>query len=154
MKNLRNNPVYYTAAAQRPDKQIKFDFFLMHGVNSTIFLSKIVSLPFISAQNKARLLEFKGRMDLVLYASRGAPNLYPDEITGYPISKNWNELFSHSIRDTRDDGHLPKLLRAVASGEQICRPFESQATTQHGLKVAGDMWLKIGNMGKQALVTQ
>ena len=139
--------VYYTSAAQRPSKVVKFDFFLIHTVNSSIFFSKILALPFLTTRAKLRLLEMKGRMDLLMYISRNTPELYVDEITRYPVKNDWDTIISHGNTHPHDDGHLSKLVRALKNGESVCRPFEGQAK-ERGLKITGDMWLKIGNMGK------
>lgn len=138
--------VYYTSAAQRRSKTVKFDFFYIHAVNSSIFYNKILALPFLDIRTKLRLLEWKGRMDLLLYVSRGAPELYPDEITRYPITNDWSSIITQSNQHAHDDGHLSKLVRALKNAEEnVCRPFEGQAQTR-GLKVTGDAWLKIANM--------
>ncbi|RAL01929.1 questin oxidase family protein [Aspergillus ibericus CBS 121593] len=140
-----NTVAYFASAAQRPDKQIKFDFFYLHGVTSSIFLSKIITLPFLDARAKARLLEWTGRLDLMLYVAYGTAELRLDEITNYPATKSWETIFAYSRAQASDDGHLPKLVRALKNGEQACRPFEDRAE-ELGLKITGDMWLKIANM--------
>ncbi|KAJ5280315.1 hypothetical protein N7478_005687 [Penicillium angulare] len=152
LADMINTVVYYASAAQRPDKEIKFDFFFIHCVNSSIFFSKIMDLPYIDDKAKLRLLEWKGRMDLVMYVSRNSPNLPLNEITQYPAKNDWKLLFSRSAAHPSDDGHLAKLVRAVAHGQNVCKPFEKD-----GLPISGDMWLQIGNMaidsttGKQAM---
>ena len=60
-----------------------FDFYYMHCVNSSIFFSAFLAAPWLSTANKARLLEWKGRNDLAMYASRHCPDLLLDEITDY-----------------------------------------------------------------------
>ncbi|PYH96124.1 hypothetical protein BO71DRAFT_482315 [Aspergillus ellipticus CBS 707.79] len=140
-----NTVAYYASAAQRPGKQIKFDFFYIHGVNSSIFLSQIASLPFLEDRTKLRLLEWTGRLDLMLYVAYGAPDLRLEEVTNYPATRSWESIFRYSTAQSRDDGHLPKLVRALKNGERVCRPFEAQAQ-ERGLKIMGDMWLKIANM--------
>ncbi|PLB51911.1 hypA-like protein [Aspergillus steynii IBT 23096] len=145
LAEMINTVVYYSSAAQHPPKQVKFDFFLIHSLNSSIFFSKILSLPFLHTQTRLRLIEWKGRLDLLLYVSRGAPVLLLNEVTTYPASKSWETIFKHCNTHPGDDGHLAKLARAVAHGEAACRAFESQAT-ERGLMITGDMWLKIGNM--------
>ncbi|KAL4980873.1 hypothetical protein BDW66DRAFT_123393, partial [Aspergillus desertorum] len=137
--------VYFTAASQRPTKSVKFDFFYIHTVNSSIFFAKILSLPFLTTTTKLRLLEMKGRMDLFMYISRNAPELYLDEVTKYPIKQTWESIIKQSIEHTHDDGHLVKLVRALKNGEAVCRPYEGKET-EKGLKITGDSWLKIGNM--------
>lgn len=141
-------PVYYTSAAQRASKVVKFDFFYIHAVNSSIFYNKILALPFLDLHTKLRLLEWKGRMDLLLYVSRGAPELHLDEISGYPVSNDWSTIITQSNQHAHDDGHLSKLVRALKNAqENVCPPFEAQAQAK-GLKITGDMWLKIANMGE------
>ncbi|OJJ95464.1 hypothetical protein ASPACDRAFT_55148 [Aspergillus aculeatus ATCC 16872] len=137
-----NTVVYYTSAAQRPSKQIKFDFFYLHSLNSSIFFSKLLTLPFLDTTTKCRLLEWKGRLDLLLYVSRGTPELYLDEIRAYPTAHSWAEIFAFCNRHSQDDGHLAKLVRAVANGERACRPFEEERRWP----IKGDMWLRIANM--------
>lgn len=83
-------------------------------------------------------------MDLVMYVSRGSPELRLNEVTQYPVTNDWQALFSESIKHPDDDGHLVKLVRALAHGEEVCRVVDKDAK----MPISGDMWLKIGNMGK------
>lgn len=86
-------------------------------------------------------------MDLLMYISRNAPELYVDEITRYPITNDWDTIITQSNRHPHDDGHLSKLVRALRNAENVCRPYEGQEK-ERGLIITGDSWLKIGNMGK------
>lgn len=139
--------VYYTAGAQHPPKQIKFDFYYMHCVNCSIFFSSFLKAPWMSAANKARLLEWKGRLDLCMYASRRSPKPLLDEMINYrparPEASSWNEIYKR-ICDKEDDGHGSKLIRAVSHGEQVCRPYQDDSR----FRIKGEMWQKLGNMGK------
>ncbi|KAI9368464.1 hypothetical protein BJX61DRAFT_523826 [Aspergillus egyptiacus] len=137
--------VYFTSASQRPTKSIKFDFYFIHTVNSSIFFSKILNLPFLDTRAKLRLLEFKGRMDLLMYISRNAPALYLDEIRYYPVTASWDIITTQSIQHSHDDGHLSKLVRALRNAETVTRPYEGKEK-EFGLKITGDLWLRIGNM--------
>lgn len=141
--------VYFTTASQRPPKEIKIDFFYMHTVTSSIFLSKFLSLPFLDLESKLRLAEWKGRMDLIMYVSRGTPKLSLDDIVHHQAKRNWETIFAESAKHPRDDGHLPKLERAVAFGQRVCQPYEDRAK-DIGLVITGDMWLKIGNLGMES----
>src|SRR5579862_908272 len=76
---------WYTAAAQHPPKQIKFDFYYLHCFNSSIFFPLFLSLPSIPIQTKARLLTWKVRLDLAMYASRRSPKLLWEEVEGYVV---------------------------------------------------------------------
>lgn len=139
-------PVYYTSAAQRPTKEITLDFFYIHCLNSSIFFSKIINLSFLDEQTKLRMLEWKGRLDLLMYVSRGAPELRLDEVAKYPAKDDWSTVFTRTIQNPGDDGHLAKVARAVAHGQRVCQSFESQSAEK--MPISGDLWLKIGNMGK------
>lgn len=137
---------YFTSTAQRRDKEVKFDFFLIHSLNSSIFFSRFIELPYLTQKTKLRLLEWKGRLDLLLYASRASPDLLLDEVTQYPAKNDWPAVFARSVTHPSDDGHLVKLVRALANGEKACQPYESQGPQV--MPISGDMWLRIGNMGE------
>lgn len=113
-------------------------------MNSTIFFSKIIDLPFLDQAAKVRMLEWKGRMDLLMYVSRGSPDLLREEVTKYRAENDWGTVFSRCITHPSDDGHLAKLARAAAHGQRVCQPFENQQK----MPISGDMWLKIANMGE------
>lgn len=144
--------VYYTGCAQHPPKQIKFDFYFMHCVNASIFFSAFLAQPWLSTANKVRLLEWKGRLDLAMYASRRSPEPLLKEIVNYKPKqpadgKNeaeaWNKIFER-VDNKPDDGHAAKLIRALAHGEQVCKPYASKDAAAFPIK--GDMWLQLGNM--------
>jgi hypothetical protein len=126
---------------------MKLDFFFIHAVNLSIFFKAFMELPYIEASMKSRLLEMKGRMDLLIWASRKMPEPQVDDILNYQIHLGWPEVFSKSYLHPSDDGHLAKFVRTVAFAEELCRPFVPKLQG-HNLPVSGDMWLKIGNMGK------
>src|SRR5690606_40188180 len=79
------------AGSIRPDKVIAFDFFLMHSNNASLFCTAINQQDWIPTEIKVRLLEWKVRYDLILYASRRAPKLYIDEVRNYtgPFSETY-----------------------------------------------------------------
>ncbi|KAF2467859.1 uncharacterized protein BDR25DRAFT_291277 [Lindgomyces ingoldianus] len=144
--------VYYTAAAQHPPSIPKIDFFYMHCVNSSIFFFSLLSpsQTWLSTPAKIRLLEWKVRADLAMYASRRSPPLLLEEITEYiPMNKNpqtkdidfWANIFSRARR-FEDDGHASKLIRALAKGENVCVKFEGR----EGFVVQGTMWKKVASM--------
>lgn len=121
------------------------DFFLIHCVNSSIFFSKIIELPFMTQRSKLRMLEWKGRIELLMYTSRGTPDLLLDEVANYPPKDNWSQLFARSIAHPDDDGHLAKLVRALAHGQKVCQVYER---THPEMRIKGNMWLSVGNIGE------
>ncbi|KAI9709842.1 MAG: hypothetical protein M1828_002359 [Chrysothrix sp. TS-e1954] len=142
---LINAASYFTMTAQKPPKQVKFDFYFMHSVTSSIFLPLFMKQDWISVENKAKILEYKGRTDLCQYASRRSPNLLMSEIEDYiprrVDASDWTSIVERAIA-VDDDGHASKLVRALARGQQICGPFEER----HEFRIKKHMWLKMGNM--------
>jgi hypothetical protein len=142
-----NSSIYFTAAAQHPPKQVKIDFYFMHCVNSSIFYPTFNAQSWLSIENKVRLLNLKGYLDLAMYASRRAPPLLLNEITDYEPVKakeaDWNGIFTRFF-GFQDDGHAVKLGRAVRNGGLVCGKWVEKG--DEGMKVKGEMWEKIGNM--------
>ena len=128
----------------------------MHCVNCSIFYDAFLKeAPWISDENKARLLEWKGRLDLCMYASRRSPEPRTDVIDNYkpkhPAAKDtsvekstWERIFTRVVSHD-DDGHAAKLIRALAHGEDICAAYDMDDLL---FRVKGDMWLQLGHMGK------
>ncbi|EGP85601.1 uncharacterized protein MYCGRDRAFT_44609 [Zymoseptoria tritici IPO323] len=140
---MTNACIYYTGGAQRTDKAVKFDFFYMHSVNSSIFWSSFLKQDWLSEVNKVRLLEWKIRLDLAMYASRRSPEVRLDLIRDYKPCKpsGWDEIQAR-VCALPDDGHASKLVRAIAHGEQICEPYEES----DAFRVRGSDWLQLGHM--------
>lgn len=99
--------------------------------------------PWLSAENKARLLEWKIRMDLAMYASRRSPEIRLDDIRSYKPKhpSGWNEI-EDRVCQIMDDGHAPKLVRALASGQQVCKAYEGREE----FRVKESDWLQMGHM--------
>ncbi|KAH6638900.1 hypothetical protein C7974DRAFT_373204 [Boeremia exigua] len=140
-----NAAVYFTAAAQRPPHQVKFDFFYMHCVTSSIFFSNILSSAnnLLTPEAKRRLLEWKVWNDIVMYASRHSPDLLLSEIADYKPKEDsdWDNIILR-VNKLSDDGHASKVIRALANGQNACRPYEDRP----GFVIRGDAWRKIGHM--------
>ncbi|KAM7214702.1 Protein of unknown function (DUF4243) domain containing protein [Rhypophila decipiens] len=131
--------VYMAGAAQRPGKARKIDFFWMHDVMSSIFLSVV--------EDKCRLVEWKARLDLVWYATCGAAKLDVNYIKSYAGQRSakwdWEELFC-VVKGTHDDRHVGKMVRALKNGELVSKPFES--AFPDAFPVKGDMWMRMARM--------
>jgi hypothetical protein len=145
---MTNAAAYFSGAAQRRDKAVKFDFFYMHCINSSVFFSAFLKQDWLSDANKVRLLEWKVRNDIALYASRGCPDLLLDEIENYKPNKPtstsadpWHDIIER-IKNFEDDGHGSKLVRALAHGQQICKPYEDK----ENFRIKGGLWLQLGHM--------
>ncbi|KAI9784895.1 MAG: hypothetical protein M1816_000590 [Peltula sp. TS41687] len=143
-----NAAVYYTGCAQRPPKVVKFDFYFLHCVNSSIFFSTFLNETWLSPENKVRLLEWKGRLDLAMYVSRASPQLLIDEVINYqpkhpsgPGGDPWGPIFDR-VGQKLDDGHSSKLIRALANGQEVCAPYEDREE----FPIKANMWLQLGHM--------
>jgi hypothetical protein len=134
---------YFMGGAQWPGKEVKFDFYYMHCVNCSIFFSTFLEQDWMRVEDKVRLLEWKGRLDVAMYASRGCPELRLEEVTGYKAKREWTwEEIARKVDVMEDDGHVAKLVRALMNGEQRCREFEDR----DGFPIKGNMWLQLGRM--------
>jgi Questin oxidase-like len=136
-----NAASYFTACAQHPPNRIMFDFYYMHCVNASIFSSTFLAQDWLSDASKRRLLEWKGRMDLAMYASRHSPGLLLNEISNHKLTSSGKDAFER-VRALPDDGHASKLVRAFAHGAVVCRPFEDKQE----FRIKREHWEKLGDM--------
>ncbi|KAL6155196.1 hypothetical protein ACJQWK_01262 [Exserohilum turcicum] len=73
-----NASIYFTAAAQHPPHSVKFDFFFMHSVTSSIFFSAFLAPSSSLAPGvQRRMLEWKVWHDVSLYVSQGESSAAP-----------------------------------------------------------------------------
>ncbi|KAF7559043.1 hypothetical protein G7046_g5112 [Stylonectria norvegica] len=143
---------YVAAAATfHPPHIPKFDFFLMHHINSVPFFLTVNKQAWIPTEMKVRLLEWKIRMDITQYIARGCPPLQPDEIRKYVPKNNYipegkreistpEELFPRYHRIPGDDGHIVKLARALVLAQHVSRKYADRPWIRI---VDEDMWLRI-----------
>jgi hypothetical protein len=119
------------------------DFFLMHSTNLSVFYPVFMGLEWLSLEAKARLLTWKGWMDLVIYAACGCPRLHHDRISNYsPTSSGpWDSVIRRATKYP-DDGHTSKLIRAILNAERTSREFEGDP----GFPLKRDEFLKIAHM--------
>ncbi|KAK4127521.1 hypothetical protein N657DRAFT_215439 [Parathielavia appendiculata] len=135
------------AALVKEGKQPKFDFFLMHHVNASSIFVTLNAQDWIPAETKARLLEWKIRMDLLQYAARGVSELSQEKLAGYQPKKpdvggSLAEIIAH-LHTFPDDGHAIKLGRATVVCHNICKAYEQEGG-ENWLKVKGnDTWKRV-----------
>lgn len=150
MKESINLSAQICGGMLRPDKKIRFDFLLMHLVNSSIFLPAFIRQPWIPIDGKCRLVEWKVRYDLLLYASRRAPEIRLDLLENYESERSgkdgnpWLGIIERGI-NFKDDGHTIKLLRAILNGEEV-----SKGEVRDGM-LTGNMWRKFANAAIDAV---
>ena len=152
-----NMCAYFAGAAQHSSrrKQVKFDFFYMHSINCSIFFSAFLNSKldsWLKFEDRVRLLQFKAWSDLAMYVSRGTPDLLLDEIVEYKPKRpndDWNDLFQR-VNVLPDDGHAPKLLRALANAEKVCADYEGKEEAKNW-KLKDNMFLSLGHMAADSV---
>lgn len=125
---LANSSLYVAASAQRPGKIEMFDFFLMHSINASLWLSVFLKQDWISDEIKCKLVQLKGWSDLVTYAACRTPELYPDRVLLYQPKQpgDWGSIFRRA-RCYNDDGHTAKFIRSIRNIELISERFAGAA---------------------------
>lgn len=123
----------------------------MHSITAGSLWPVINSAPWISTKTKCRLLEWKGRADLILYCQTGAPCPKPEELAAYEpqIPSGWDEVFKRAC-EYEDDGHLAKLIRGVTTTAQVSKHYSHKASFM--LK-SDEEFLKIAHMSELSLVS-
>jgi hypothetical protein len=148
LKQSINLSAQICGGSTRKDKEIKFDFFLVHCMTSSIFLSVLASKPWISTETKCRLVTRKIIFDLAMYASLRCPVIHLDEITNYQLKDNkddvnsWLSAIEQGL-EVIDDGHSIKMVRAIIHASQVCAGEEEKWGEGW---VKGNMWEKFLNM--------
>ncbi|KAF6808362.1 HypA protein [Colletotrichum sojae] len=134
-------------AAQKPGKEARWDFFLIHHLNSSPIFLSFNAAPWISTENKIRMLEHKIRLDLVQYAARGSPELRIDAVRSYrpkdqdqkkPLVSKPTDLLSR-FHNIPDDGHTIKVVRALG----ICQELSDKYAGRPWVKIKDEDWLKL-----------
>ncbi|KKP07824.1 hypothetical protein THAR02_00032 [Trichoderma harzianum] len=115
------------SADERPNKQIRFDFMLMHTVTTATFLPIYLKTEWIKPESKARLVEWPGRSNLLLYAECGAPEPRPEELKIYkPLHPSgWNGVLQRAC-EYEDDGHTSKFVRGIATVAQMTEQYDER----------------------------
>ncbi|KAF2403037.1 hypothetical protein EJ06DRAFT_472094 [Trichodelitschia bisporula] len=128
---------WLTLGAQREGKAPRMDFFLIHGVNAAgvwapVLLGRGLGRE-IKVKDRARLCEWIGRVAILNYLARGAPEPRLEAVEGWGTGDGWDSVLERAC-ELPDDGHAAKVVRALREGEDICKGVE-------GGKMEGK-WLK------------
>jgi len=112
----------FGATGQRPDsKNVRLDFFLMHGLTSVLFVK--VLLKFVSLPNQVKLLRGHFATVLSYYISRGCPKFYPDLLINYEPefkpkdeSNPWFDVIEKAFNC--EDAHVIKVVRSLMKADE------------------------------------
>ncbi|KAK6333753.1 hypothetical protein TWF730_003936 [Orbilia blumenaviensis] len=141
---LASAAAFICAATPRLDKKVRFDFFLMHTVTSSVFLDVWARQKWIGNTEKSILINYFGWMVINLYVSRGCGNINFDQVASYkPKEKGveWKDIAARVTR-LKDDGHVNKTVRALINAERVTRPY----TPSDGFEVGTGLYIKIAEM--------
>ena len=148
MAEMINTCVYLSGAAQKPGKQVSIDFFMMHSTNLSAFYPMFMNLSWLDLEQKARLLTWKGWMDLITYAACGCPDLHYDRVARYTEKRSglWRSVV---LRATKypDDGHTAKFIRALINAETVSAPYNGKAD----FLLRGKDFLQIAHMAMDSV---
>ncbi|KID82331.1 hypothetical protein MGU_10361 [Metarhizium guizhouense ARSEF 977] len=123
-----------SGAAIHPPQHVKYDFSLIQ--------------DWISLCTKARMLEWKIRMDLLQYVAQASPAFSVESIVNYTPKLQHGSMTS--VRDIGvrlqsfgDDGHAIKQARATAVCHELMKKYE---TKPWAVLKGDDIWKKIQHM--------
>ncbi|KAJ4159922.1 uncharacterized protein LMH87_007858 [Akanthomyces muscarius] len=141
-----------SAAAIRPPYHVKYDFFLVHHVNSALIYLTMLNLPWLTREEKRRFLEWKIRMDLIEYVARGRTPLGLDHVRSYqpkvPSGGQSVRDIGNRLQSFGDDGHGIKQARAIALGHEFMKQWQDKPWA---ILKDDDVWRKIQHMAVDAL---
>jgi hypothetical protein len=126
LNNALKVAVLMSVGAQLPPHECRYDFFLIHCTNASIWHSCFLNEPSLTREQKARLLEYTGRLTLMMYAAMGCPRPNLDWVLSHPpreMKTGWAQVFERSCKH-KDDGHMIKLVRAIKHAEEVSKPFD------------------------------
>lgn len=139
---------YFADAAQREGRKRKIDFFYMHGVTSSIFLTILTRQDWIALEDRVRLVEWKARLDLAWHAVSGCAPQDGNAIPGYSDAESdgvgWVELAAWPLSCSSSMA-LNKFMRALKNGEDVTKEYEDGEWANY-FPMKGDMWLRLARM--------
>ncbi|KAF3206591.1 hypothetical protein TWF679_008635 [Orbilia oligospora] len=149
---LASASAFICSATPRLDKKVKFDFFLMHTVTSSVFLDVWVRQKWLGNAEKSVLINYFGWMVVNMYVSRGCADINFDQVMNYKPRKRDGQWADVAARATRlkDDGHVSKTVRALVNAEKVSQRYGKT----EGFEVGTGLYLKIAEMALDAAEEQ
>ncbi|KAK6534037.1 hypothetical protein TWF281_005376 [Arthrobotrys megalospora] len=149
---LASAAAFICSATPRLDKRVKFDFFLMHTVTSSVFLDVWVRQKWLGNAEKSILINYFGWMVVNMYVSRGCADINFGQVEDYQAKERnggWADVATRVTR-LKDDGHVSKTVRALMNAERVSLNY----TTNDGFEVGTKLYLKIAEMAVDAAEDQ
>lgn len=119
-KELFEAIVFLYAAATRPGKPVKLDFFLMHALTSSLHVH--VMLQHFSLVQQALLLKAHFVVTILHYILSGRPKVYIENFKSYEtampaIPNRWVDAIQFAVSTC--DTHALKVVRALLQAESL-----------------------------------
>lgn len=132
---MANVCAYMIGAAQHPRKKPAIEFFMMHSMNLSAFFGVFMQAQWLTLKQRARLLTWKGWMDLALYAANACPTLYPERIATYvPKQPGGWDMIVARVNRYPDDGHTCKLIRALLNARNLSALYSAEGRSELPLR--------------------
>ncbi|OAA51985.1 hypothetical protein NOR_00578 [Metarhizium rileyi] len=128
-ETLHHAAYVVASTSWKPPYIPKFDFFLIHCLNSSMFLLALdKKKKCIPTSTRVRLTEHKMRYDIVQYIARGVPPLSPSHVRNYAVEHvaSRPEDLLPRYHAVVDDGHLVKVARSLLLAQQVSRPWKGK----------------------------
>lgn len=89
-------------------------------------------------------MEWLMRYNLLIYGAHGAPELTTKDLERHETRQGtWKDVIKSSVNHKTDDGHLSKMIRALAFGREQLKPLQKTNKTL----MKDHLWLKLAIMG-------
>ncbi|KAG6048549.1 hypothetical protein E4U39_007270 [Claviceps sp. Clav50 group G5] len=134
---LHHNAYVSAASSQYPPHVPRYDFFLIHSLNASLFFLSL-DKPFIPVSGRIRLLEHKMRYDMLQYIARGCPlirmstirecNTHVKQEAKLPVD------LLPTLQNIVDDGHVVKVVRSLLLAEETSSEWE------------GSRWMRLSSV--------
>ncbi|KAF4951993.1 hypothetical protein FGADI_7109 [Fusarium gaditjirri] len=129
-ENIHTAAYMASASVFHPPHIPRYDFFLIHHLTLAPLLLLLGPATWIPEKVKHRILEWKGRFDILQYVARWCPPLQIESVANYtphdsPLVGSAEELLPR-FHDKPDDGHAIKVARALVLAQHNSQQYRNR----------------------------
>ncbi|KEY73959.1 hypothetical protein S7711_09455 [Stachybotrys chartarum IBT 7711] len=129
-ENIHTAAYMASASVFHPPHVYRYDFFLIHHLTLAPILVLLGQATWIPQKVKYRILEWKGRFDILQYVARWCPPLQIESVAKYKpydasLADSKKELLPR-FHGKPDDGHAIKVARALVIAQRISRKYRDR----------------------------